>query len=136
MVLSISEIKKLGDNTSIITGTGPRRRTVKLQPIYDALGENKVQALRGFHTISGCDTTGHIFRTSKTSSWKIFLKSDNNVIRSLTALGKGPEPTEEVLEGCGGSYSNATEARPSTAWLVAGGLRKIQTHSIATPTST
>ena len=27
-------------------------------------------------------------------------------------------------------------ARPQTAWLVAGGLRKIQTHFIATPTST
>ena len=73
---------------------------MKLQPIYDALGENKVQALRGFHAISGCDTTGHIFGTSKTSWWKIFLKSDDSVIRSLTALGKGPEPTEEVLEGC------------------------------------
>ena len=45
MVLEISAIEKLRDNTSIIAGTGPRRRIVKLQPIYNALGENKVQAI-------------------------------------------------------------------------------------------
>ena len=94
MVLAILAIEKLRDNTSIIAGTGPRRRIVKLQPIYDALCENKVQA------IGGCDTTGHIFETSKTSWWKCFFKSNDSVIRSLTALGKGPEPTKEVFEGC------------------------------------
>ena len=40
MVSAISAIEKLRGNTSIIEGTGPRRRIVKLQPIYDALGEN------------------------------------------------------------------------------------------------
>ena len=39
MVLAISAIEKLRGNTSIIEGTGPRRRIVKLQPIYDALGD-------------------------------------------------------------------------------------------------
>ena len=62
-------IEKLGDNTTIITGTGSRRRIVKLQPIYDALTENKVQA------ISGCDTTGNLFETGKTFWWKCFLKN-------------------------------------------------------------
>ena len=81
MVLAISAIEKLRGNTSIIEGTGPRRRIVKLQPIYDALGENKVQA------IGGCDTTGHIFETSKTWWWKFFFKSNDSVIGSLTALG-------------------------------------------------
>ena len=47
MVLAITPIEKLRDNTSIIAGTDPRRRIVKLQPIYDALGENKVQAIGG-----------------------------------------------------------------------------------------
>ena len=60
-VLAISAIEKLGDNTAIIAGTGPRRRIVKLQPIYDALGENKGQA------ISGCDTTDHIFENNQNS---------------------------------------------------------------------
>ena len=94
MVLAISAIEKLRGNTSIIEGTGPRRRIVKLQPIYDALGENKVKA------IGGCDSTGHIFETSKTSWWKFFFKLNDSVIRSLTALGKCPEPTKEVFEGC------------------------------------
>ena len=94
MVLAISAIEKQRDNTSIIEGTGPRRRIVNLQPIYDALGENKVQA------IGGCDTTGHIFETSKTSWWKFFFKSNDSVIGSLTALGKCSEPTKEVFEGC------------------------------------
>ena len=92
--MAISAIEKLRDNTSIIAGTGPRRRIVKLQPIYDALCESKVQA------IGGCDTTGHIFETSKTSWWKCFFKSKVSVNRSFTALGRGSEPTEEVLEGC------------------------------------
>ena len=85
MVFAISAIEKLRCNTSIIEGTGPRRRIVKLQPIYDALG---------------CDTTGHIFETSKTSWWKFFFKSNDSVIGSLTALGKCPEPTKEVFKGC------------------------------------
>ena len=62
-------IEKLGDNTTIIAGTGSRRHIVKLQPFYDALSENKVQA------ISGCDTTGNFFETSKTFWWKFFLKN-------------------------------------------------------------
>ena len=94
MVFAISAIEKLRGNTSIIEGTGPRRRIVKLQPIYDAPGENKVQA------IGGCDNTGHIFETSKTSWWKFFFKSNDSVIGSLTALEKCPEPTKEVFEGC------------------------------------
>ena len=94
MVLAISAIEKLRGNTSIIEGTGPKRRIVKLQPIYDALGDNKVQA------IGGCDTTGYIFETSKTSRWKFFFKSNDSIIGSLTALGKCPEPTKEVFEGC------------------------------------
>ena len=100
MVLAIAELSQLGHKTSIITGTGIQRRTVKLKPIYDALGENKVHALRGFHAISGCDTTGHIYGTSKTTWWKSFIKSNDKVIISLTELGKGLEPTEEVLAGC------------------------------------
>ena len=94
MFLAISAIEKLRGNKLIIEGNGPGRRIVKLQPIYDALGDNKVQA------IGGCDTTGHIFETSKTSWWKCFFKSNDSVIRSLTVLGKCPEPTKEVFEGC------------------------------------
>ena len=45
MVLAISAIEKLRGNTSIIKGTGSRRRIVKLQPIYDALVRIKFKPL-------------------------------------------------------------------------------------------
>ena len=67
---------------------------MQLQPIYDAIGENKVQA------IGGCAPQAISLRQAKHRGGSVFFKSNDSVIRSLTVLGKGPEPTKEVFEGC------------------------------------
>ena len=40
------------------------------------------------------------FRQAKHRGGSFFFKSNDSVIGSLTALGKCPEPTKEVFEGC------------------------------------
>ena len=100
LVLALSELPQLGSEATVIMGTSTNRRHVKLQPIYNVLGASKVSALRGLHAISGCDTTGRIYGKSKTSWWKAFTTAEDNVICALTELGKGQEPTPQVLTGC------------------------------------
>ena len=81
-------------------GTGAHRLPVTLQPIYHALGENRAQALVGFHAISGCDTTGRILGKIKTVWWNEFMKCSDDVIRALCGLGSAKEPSPDVLKGC------------------------------------
>ena len=50
----------MGNNVSVLVGTGSNRRLGKLQPIHQALGENLVAGLMGFHAFTGSDTTGRI----------------------------------------------------------------------------
>lgn len=87
LVCAVSELPQLGSEATVIMGTSTNRRHVKLQ---------QVSALRGLHAISGCDTNGRIYGKSKTSWWK----AEDNVICVPTKLGKGQEPTPQVLTGC------------------------------------
>jgi len=81
-------------------GTGECRRTVLLQPIYDALGPTKAAALINWHALTGCDTTGHIRGKGKQTCFKAFMTSPPDVVSSLQMLGEGDSPAEEVLDGC------------------------------------
>ena len=81
-------------------GTGINRKYIKLESIYHALGPNRISALIGLHALSGCDTTGRFFGKSKSAWWKIFIKESEAVHLSLTNLGIGDQPNEQVLSGC------------------------------------
>ena len=100
LVLALSTLPQLGDEATMIMGTGPNRRHVPLLPIYHALGERRALVLRGFHALSGCDTTGRILGKSKTAWWKAFVTASERVIQALNELGVGDEPCEQVLSGC------------------------------------
>ena len=100
LVLAIASMPALGDDAGIIMGTRENRQPIKIHPIYHALGENKAQALVGFHALSGCDTTGRIHGKSKSSWWDAFKKSSDKVINALCELGISNEPSEETLSGC------------------------------------
>ena len=100
LVLALSSMPALGNDAGIIMGTGTNRRLIKIYPIYQALGENRVQALIGFHALSGCDNTGRILGKSKNSWWNAFMKSGEEVINALCGLGISNEPSEETLRGC------------------------------------
>jgi len=60
LVLALQRLTVLGPQTTMLMGTGDKRRKVSLKPIYDRLGTSKAAALPGFHCITGCDTCGHI----------------------------------------------------------------------------
>ena len=82
-------MQHLGDNTTLITGSGSNRRHIPIMPIYHALGQNRVNALIGFHALIGCNITGRIFGKSKSAWWNTFSTASENVIRGLTELDVG-----------------------------------------------
>jgi len=101
LVLAVSTQPELGSEAEMIMDPGENRRKIQLQPIYNALGCRKVRALRGFHGISGCDTTCCFFGKSKTAWWKAYyLEASGDVIKALTNLGVGESPNWNVLSGC------------------------------------
>ena len=69
LVLTLWVYKRLCPDTTVIVGTGGKRRSIPLGPLYEAVGEELVKALPGFHAFSGCDQTGTISGKSKVSCW-------------------------------------------------------------------
>lgn len=100
LLLALCRVPQLGRNSAPIMGTGDRQRTVRLQPVYDALGSTKAAALINWHALTGCDTTGHIRGKGKQTCFKAFMTSQPNVVSYLQMLGEGDSPSEEVADGC------------------------------------
>ena len=65
LVLTLRVNKRLCPDITMIVGTGGKRRSIPLGPLYEAVGEELVKALPGFHAFSGCDQTGTISGKSK-----------------------------------------------------------------------
>ena len=82
-------MQHLGDNTTLITGSGSNCRHIPIMPIYHALGQNRINALIGFHALIGCNITGSIFGKSKSAWWNTFSTASENVVKGLTELGVG-----------------------------------------------
>ena len=99
-MFALATMTQLGDETTVIMGTGVNRRRVRLHPIYHALSQRRVSALKGFHALSGCDSTGRIFGKSKDAWWNIFEKASEESLVALAELGIGCEPNAQVLSGC------------------------------------
>jgi len=49
LLLALRRVPQLGKNSTLVMGTAEHRRTVLLQPIYDALGSEKSAALINFN---------------------------------------------------------------------------------------
>ena len=79
----------LGDNITLITGSDSNRRHIPSMPIYHVLGQNRINALIGFHALIGCNITGRIFGKSKSAWWNAFSTASENVLKGLTELGVG-----------------------------------------------
>ena len=82
-------MQHLGDNTTLITESSSNRRHIPIMPIYHALGQNRINALIGFHALIGCNITGRIFSKSKLAWMNTFSTDSENVIKGLTELGVG-----------------------------------------------
>ena len=100
LVLALQRLTVLGPQTTMLMGTGDKRRKVSLKPIYDRLGTSKAAALPGFHCITGCDTCGHIRGIGKKTAFKAFIKATAEELTALTQLGAEEMPSANVASGC------------------------------------
>ena len=87
LVLTLWVYKRLCPDTTVIVGTGGKRRSIPLGPLYEAVGEELVKALPGFHAFSGCDQTGTISGKSKVSCWNTLKKAERSVLDGFSSLG-------------------------------------------------
>lgn len=70
LVLSVWWSRHLPANTKFVTRVGANKRMIDTHTIRTSLGSLRVEALLGFHAISGCDITGAFSRKSKKIFWK------------------------------------------------------------------
>ena len=98
LVLAIRSYPEVCPNTSFVTGSATTCRTIKLQPLVEALGSAKTAALPAFHALTGANT-GNFSGKGKTNCWKEFEEANESILRSLANLGKDEKPDEETLDG-------------------------------------
>ena len=98
-VLALRYFPDLCDGTTFVTGTGEKRRSIPLKPIYDALGPCKATALPGLHALSGADVTGSFAGKGKLAFWKAFKCASDEVVSALSNLGKCLYPSEDIFCG-------------------------------------
>ena len=70
----------------------------QIKPLWITLGPEKAKALPAFHAFSGADNTGRFARIGKATWFKLFLESDDDVIRALCMLCDDTDVTEDFLE--------------------------------------
>ena len=98
LVLALWKYTSLCEETSLVVGTGAKRRLIPLRPLYNALGPHVVAALPGFHAFTGCDQTGTICGKSKISCWNTLKKADEQVLEAFASLGSSEQVTADVTE--------------------------------------
>ena len=86
-ILLLRRYPELCEETNFVTGTGQRRRVIKLKPIVRMLGSAKKAALPALHQLNGCDTTDSFAGKGKTTWWKAFKVADKEIITALANLG-------------------------------------------------
>ena len=94
LVLTLWVYKRLCPDTTVIVGTGGKRRSIPLGPLYEAVGDELVKVLPGFHACSGCDQTGTISTKSKVSCWNTLKKAERSVLDAFSSLGN----TDTILD--------------------------------------
>ena len=82
----------------MIVGTGGKRRSIPLGLLYEAVGEELVKALPGFHAFSGCDHTGAIGGKSKVSCWNTIKKAEQSVIDAFSSLGTSNTIPDDIYD--------------------------------------
>ena len=112
LVLAIRSYSEMYPNTSFVTGSATTRRTIKLQPILEALGSAKTAALPAFPALTGADNTGTFSGKGKPTCWKEFEEANESILRSLANLAKDENPTKKPLMGLSNSSASCTSQKP------------------------
>ena len=71
---------------------------INIDSLAEYLDKEKPLALIGLHSVSGCDTTGTVYRKGKQTWLKAFLASSKDVIDSLNMLASN-EHSELSMPG-------------------------------------
>lgn len=98
LVLALWAYKRLCPVSSLVVGTGGKRRTVALGPLYREVGEDLANALHGFHAFTGCDQTGTICGKAKVSCWKSLKKSELPVQNAFSNLGSSEDISDDTYK--------------------------------------
>ena len=104
MVLALRRLTVRGLQTTILMGTGvnDRKRKILLKPIYVRLGTSKAAVLPGLHSLTGCDTCGHIKGIGKKTAFnmfKAFTETTPAEHSALSQLGVEEMPSSDVVSG-------------------------------------
>ena len=86
LILCLNRFRDLPDDTHFITGTGQRKKSIKLLSIYEALGADTANPLPGFHAFSGADNTGSFSGKGNFYARKRFKKVLTKSKRHLQTL--------------------------------------------------
>jgi len=100
LLLALRTVPELGSKAALIIGSGERCHKVMLKPIYEKFGPEKSAALINWHSLTACDTTGHIQQKGKRGCFTAFLDACPAVVAAIADLGVGAEPPAEVVRGC------------------------------------
>ena len=96
LILALWKYTSLCEDTSLVVGTGGKRRSIPLRPLHNASGGHVVATLPGFHAFTGCDQTGTICGKSKISCWNTLKKADEHVLEAFTSLGSSVHVQDEM----------------------------------------
>ena len=96
-VLALKYFPSIGSETCIYLGTGQKQRLVPLKPIYDIIGSDMTTALPGFHSFTGCDTTGRFVEKGKLTCWNTLQKAKTHVVKVFKLLGTTEMPFEDIV---------------------------------------
>ena len=100
-ILAIYRYHQLCRKTYFVTGVGNKKRVISLGPIVSALGNEKDEALPGFHALSGADITGRFAGKGKLTCWQAFSTCSMEVVSAFAALGTSEKlkaDTERAIE--------------------------------------
>ena len=99
LILFLRRYPDLAKNTSFVIGAGRHQRILQLGPIFHAIGPIKIAALPGVRAFSGADVTGSFAGKGKGKCWKTFIEAEEDVMLSLTELGKSNEIDKSIYDG-------------------------------------
>ncbi|KAK7068630.1 hypothetical protein SK128_011191 [Halocaridina rubra] len=71
--------------TYFVTGVGNKKRVITLEPVVNALGAAKAEALPGFHAFSGANITGRFAGKGKKTFWQALNRCSMEVVSTFAA---------------------------------------------------
>ena len=85
-LLLIHHCQELPLDTEFVTGRGEHTRSISVVAANQVLGDERRQALLGFHAFTACDQTSKFSRKSKRACWLKFINSDEAIMTAFSIL--------------------------------------------------